>query len=401
MSTKLTYGSGIICELEGVDVVRAKGTSTIDVDDVATQVQQEFNAPLDYPPLASATVPGDTVAIALTYGTPRMFQVVAGTLSALESAGVEKSNISILLAPEFATDPIAMQMLRDFSGEEVSISMHLSDDEEHLALLGVTKAGGPLRLNRLLCDADLVIPIGPTRGSDNQRHPAGMLFPLFSDQESVGRFNSPAWHESDAARHKLESEAGECDWMLGVGLALQVIPGPLGEIAGLYCGTPNGVRAAAERGYREIWSTEVKQRADLIVATIVGNEAQQTWQNLSRALAIADELLEPGGAIAICSEIATRPGPSGKRLRNAQDLAAVERKLLTDQFTDSAAALFLCRSLQRGTVYLKSQLDPAIVEGLGLAPISSDQEIERLTNAYRRCLVLEEAQHLEPKLVNA
>ncbi len=400
---KISYGNGNICELPLADAVtvRAHAARTLAGERVAIAVQQAFAQPLDYPDLPSATVPGDTVAIALEHGTPQMLQVVAGTLSALQHAGVESASITILLAAEFAGDDASQHALRELAGDEVTVVVHGAEGEYKSSLLGVTKAGLPLRLNRILCDADLVIPIGPSRGNEDELLPDGMLYPRFADQETLSRFRATDSHDTSHARQKLLSEIEECEWLLGIGLALQVVPAPNDGIVGLYCGTPKSSTTAAREQYHEVWSADVSGRADLVVATIVGNDSQQTWQNLSRVLAIAEELVEPGGAIAICSEIAVRPGPSGKRLRNAQDLAAVERKILTDNFADSAAALVLCRMLQRGTIYLKSQLDGAYVESLGLAPIRSDQELERLTNAYPRCLVLEEAQRLEPKLVNA
>ncbi len=398
---KLSNDNNKTCDLVGDAIVTVRGSSAsiIVEHNIAHEVQQAFAHPLDYPQLASATVPGDTVVVAVDHAPPCLLQVIAGTLAALEHAGVDRSSITLLLSSEFASDQAVQKQLREFAGDEINFIVHAPDDEEHLALLGVTGAGLPLRLNRVLCDADLVIPIGPVRGSEFDRHPWGMLFPQFSDQETLGRFRSPSFHETSVARKKLAGEIRECDWMLGVGLALQVIPGPQGQIAAFCCGASAGIAPAALAQYREVWSRDVSQRADLIVAKIVGDDAQQTWQNLSRALASADELLEPGGAIAICSEIATRPGPSGKRLRYAQDLADVERKLLKDTFADSAATLRICRHLQRGTIYLQSQLDGAMVESLGFAPIESDQELERLVSSYRRCIVLEEAQHLEPKFV--
>jgi nickel-dependent lactate racemase len=400
MTKTLTYGNTNTCSLEGANVVsvRANIVATIPTNDIAQHVQTVLANPCDYPPLESATVPGDTVAIAVDHSAPRMVEVVAGTLAALNKSGVENTNITVLLAPEFDADKESQEVLRSILGDGITLTVHLADDPEKLAMLGVTQAGLPLRLNRILCDADIVIPIGPTRGSEKQAHPVGSLFPRFSDSETIGRFHAPASQETSASRAKLAQEITESDWMLGVGLALEIVPGPLGEVARVCCGTPQGVAKLASSEYQKIWSAEVPSRADLVVATIVGDASQQTWLNLSRALEIASELLEPGGAIAICSEIAVRPGASGKRLHDAQDIAKVERHLLKDHYADSSAALVLCRQLQRGTVYLKSQLAAGVVEALGLAPIGSDEELARLAKSYRQCLVLEEAQHLEPRV---
>jgi nickel-dependent lactate racemase len=398
--TTITYGNAKTCELEGANVVSAHAhtTTTIPATQIASEVQKALANPCDYPPLENATVPGDTVAIAVDHDTPQFLEVIAGTLAAFHSAGVEISNITLLLAPEFENDKSGQEAIRKLLGDEISLAIHQPDDSEKTAMLGVTQAGLALRLNRILCDADLVIPIGPTRGSEKQAHPVGSLFPRFSDSETIGRFNAPASQETSTDREKLAQEIIESDWMLGVGLALEIVPGPNGEVARVCCGTPQGVAKLASDEFKRVWSVEVPHRADLVLATITGDTSQQTWLNLSRAIEIAEDLLEPGGAIAICSEIDKRPGASGKRLHDAQDMAKVEKQLLKDQHSDSAAALVLCRQLQRGTVYLKSNLASGVIEALGLAPIDSDQELARLAKSYRQCLVLEEAQHLEPRL---
>jgi nickel-dependent lactate racemase len=397
---KLSYGNGATYELQHQCVTRvgANRVSTIAGQEVALAVREALASPLDYPNLASATVPGDSVTVALQYQTPQLGYVLEGVLAALEHAGVEKTSIKVLLAAEFVGDTELQQTLRDIAGGEVTFVLHDAGVEDQLALLGITEASRTLRLNRVLCDADLVIPVGPVRGEAQSIGTSASMFPGFSDEETRSRFQAPASHETAKANQKLAAEVRECDWMLGVGLALQIVPGPDGSVAGVFCGTPSGTANAASATYREVWSAPVPERADLVVATIVGNDTQQSWQNLSRALIAAEEVLAPGGAIAVCSEIASRPGLSGKRLRDAADLAETEQKMLKDEYADSLAALQLCRSLQRGTVYLKSRLEPGVVERLGLAPITSNQELERLVQTYRRCVVLEEAQHLLPSL---
>jgi nickel-dependent lactate racemase len=396
----LCYGNGETYKLDQnkLSWVRAKATKTIKEREVALAVREAIANPIDYPNLASATVPGDTVAIALQYETPQVLSVLEGLLWALKQAGVEKSSITLLLAAEFSEDAAMQQAIRDLAGGDVAVVVHDAGIEEQMALLGVTEANRMLRLNRILCDADLVIPAGPLHLDSSAIGLSGRLFPEFSDEQTRNRFHAPAAHETLQARQKLVAESRECDWMLGVGLALQVVPGPDGSVAKIYCGTPDGITQAANTAYHDTWDTEVAGQVDLVIATIVGNGAQQTWHNLSRALIAAEEMLAPGGAIAICSEIAARPGPSGRRLRDAADLADVERKLMKDEFRDSLAALQLCRSLQRGTVYLKSHLAPEVVERLGFAPIASNQEIDRLVQTYERCTVLEEAQYLLPTL---
>lgn len=393
---KLSYGKHNACDIPRADAISIGPSSMpmIPRQEVAGWVRHALSSPLDFPDLASSTVPGDMVVLAIQYGIPLVQNVVQGALDALGHAGIESSSITVLITSQFAADSAALRELKEVIRDSAKLVIHSAEDDE-LALLGITNSERLLRLNRVLCDADLVIPIGVTK-SPERTDVVDSLLAAFSDTQTLRRFHSPLSHETDATRQKLEHEVAECLWMLGVNLTLQVVPGPRSEIATVYCGTPEGVQRAAQETFHELWAQGVEARSDLVMASIVGDSAQQTWQNVSRALSLAEELLEPGGAIAICTEMATRPGPSVNRLQDAPDLMEVERKLLKDDFPDSLSALTLCRSLQRGTVYLKSRLDPSLVESLGLAPINSEQELERLTHRYRRCLVLEEAQYLFP-----
>jgi hypothetical protein len=90
------------------------------------------------------------------------------------------------------------------------------------------------------------------------------------------------------------------------------------------------------------------------------------------------------------------PGPSLRRPTNQGDYEHLERVLQRDRMVDSRRALLICRALQRGPVYLHSQLDSDLVESLGFAPIASDEELARLAKSYRRPVVLEDAHRLLP-----
>lgn len=381
-----------------ITTLGARPVDPIGQTDLPKHVMQAFEAPLDYPPLSEATVPGDFVAIALHAEVPQVGQILAGTISALSHAGVEESHITVLIPAQL--DDLRGE-LQNIVGPEISIHLHAPNDLDGLALLGVTKGGLPLRLNRILCEADVIIPIGSTCIDSPYRHPRGMIVPTFSDQETLARFQAPRSVENATQRTKLAKEVEESEWLLGLGIAMEVVPGPEGTVAQCYCGTPPTVaRAAAER-YREIWCQPTSETADLVVAMVRENVKQLDWHALGQALSAVEELVETGGAIVLCSDLTSQPGQALKRLFNAGDLSVVEEKIKRDPFADSYLALQLCRVLQRHTIYLASALDPEIVEGYGLAPLSNEQELQRLIGAYRSCILLKDAQFLRPTLENA
>ena len=64
-----------------------------------------------------------------------------------------------------------------------------------------------------------------------------------------------------------------------------------------------------------------------------------------------------------------------------------------DHSPDSWPAWQLARALQRGPVYFLSQLDADDVEEMGLAPIESFDELERLARPRDSCIVLDDSQY--------
>jgi hypothetical protein len=71
----------------------------------------------------------------------------------------------------------------------------------------------------------------------------------------------------------------------------------------------------------------------------------------------------------------------------------VARKILHDRDADSWPAWQLARALQRGPVYLMSQLDSETVEELGLAPVESVDDLARLAARSDSFVVVEDSQN--------
>ena len=61
--------------------------------DPAVSIRKALEAPRDYPPLASATVPGDQVVVTIPAGMPALEPLAWGVLQALMDAGVEPAHL--------------------------------------------------------------------------------------------------------------------------------------------------------------------------------------------------------------------------------------------------------------------------------------------------------------------
>jgi hypothetical protein len=357
--------------------------------DPVAAVIHALEEPLDFPPLAAATVSGDHVAIAIDEAIPCLGGVLRGAMEALRRAGVEPQEISIVTADD-ETNRACQAELGELAELSPAFVVHDPSDKNDLCIVGITKRGEPLLVNRAIFDADVVLPVGLARPTSRVY---GSLFPRFSDAASIARYRLPS--HVDAADHPNGrfDETEEAGWLIGAPLVVEVVPGGGDSLAQVIAGEPRAVAARCEKLYRERWLLHSPQRVNLVIATITGGPRAQRWENVGRALAMADPLLAEGGAIAICSNLSQPPGESLGRLIGSDDLEKAERKILRDQAEDSWPAWQLARALQRGPVYLLSQLDEQTVEDLGAAPVADVAELVRLAGRQESFAIVEDSQH--------
>lgn len=355
---------------------------------------ESLRAPLDYPPLAQCVTPADRVVLALEPGLPQVESLVAEVAAALLQAGLDADGLTILRT---ADDPASQEVLRELPEsvrDRVTLVTHDPGDRAKLAYLAATHEGTQILLNRVLTDADVVLPLARLR---NPALPGyfgfpGAVYPTFSDAQTQLRFRAAPATETPASHAtRLQAECDEVGWLLGLMFAIQVLPGPGDSILDVLAGETSAVVAQGRQRYEEAWRSTVPRRAALVVAAIEGGAAEQTWANVGIALDLARSLVEEGGAIAVCSELADAPGPGVQRLMGARSRSHVVRELRKERPNDVLPATQLAQALDHGDVYLLSRLDPTLVEELEMAPIAGPDELVRLTQRYPSCILVSNA----------
>ena len=96
-------------------------------------------------------------------------------------------------------------------------------------------------------------------------------------------------------------------WLLGINFTIQVVPAAGDGSCTCWPGRTKRFAAAAASFIAPPGGV-AGRAASLVVAAIEGGRPQQTWENLGRTLATAARLVEDGGAIAVCCELAAAPG---------------------------------------------------------------------------------------------
>jgi hypothetical protein len=401
--TTLTFGNSLSFELDLSDFtfLAANCQAYPTLNDPARAVREALASPRGYPGLAAATVPGDHVAIALASEVPQIASIVRGVIGAMLDANVAPAMITIVSRAPIENREELDRELTAIGAGGVKFELHDPDDEQRLAMVGVNLRGEPLRMNRTLAEADFVLPIGVgqspgTNGDGGEKFAS--LFPQFSSREAADRIKSQAASESPKQHKRRSKEIDEAGWLLGVGMTVSVVPSAAGGVAAVLAGDPEIVARAASEHARSIWERSVQRQGDLVIATVVGDHRQQTWENVARALTAAAPLVEPGGAIALCTELDELPSGPLNRLLEAVDFGDVQCELLQDDAVEAHPAMVLAKALDSGPVYLRSRLPADVVESLGMTPIQDDDELAHLAAARDHCVVIEEAQHVIPKL---
>jgi len=363
------------------------------VDPIAA-VQQALSEPLDFPPLAAGIVPGDHFAIAVDSNVPRVGSIVRGTADALIDAGVAAQDVTVVTC-----NLETAQRCRDEFPDTTSAPqfvVHDPSDEQNLCVIGMTKRGVAVRVNRTLFEADVVLPIGCARVRAHGAYES--LFPQFFGAETIAKYRTPSLRKELTPVKGKRSAADEAGWMVGPPMTMLVVPAGNEQVSQVLAGEPRAVARRGKKLCRERWLLHSRQRVNLVVATVTGGNSAQTWANVARALAMAERIGEEKCAVAICSNLAEPPGKSLGRLVGSDDLAATERKISHDAAADTWAAWHLARALQRGPVYFMSQLTTEAVEDLGLAPVESVDDLVRLAGRHESFAVVADAQYAVVKV---
>jgi nickel-dependent lactate racemase len=364
----------------------------LDAAETFSLVRDALQSPWQYPPLRQAVVPGDQVVVALDLAIPEPAGVLRAICATLGEGGVDTGSITVLTASEASADMRGSPALP----EGITWAVHDPDDRNRLAYLASTAMGRRVYLDRLLTDADVVVPVGRLAYDRvlGYRGPWSLLFPDLSDRETARSFQDMAgadWPDREHPPRALE-EAAEVSWLLGSQFHLGIVAGARGP-AEAVAGLESVVRSDGTRCLDHAWTFEADSRADLVLVGIGQAGIAATLEHLAAALTNAERLVAHGGKIVVLSRAEGTIGPALKRV-----LAVDDPRLATsatrghESDPDHALACQFARAMAWADVYLLSALDAQVIEESPLAPLARPEEVRRLVAVSRSCLLLSQAE---------
>jgi len=251
-------------------------------------IKRSLKNPCNSKPLKKLVVPGNKILIIIPDLTRRMplKLIIPIYFDELLSAGIQYKDITLLIA--LGTHrPMTQIEIKELVGKEVikkvKIINHNWIDNSQLVDMGITRLGTPIKVNRLVFDADFVIGIGSVKPHRTAGWSGGgkIIDPGVSGSETVGltHWRSIKFEASDIMgkvdnpmRNEIEKVAEEA----GLNFITNVVLNRNNEISFVSSGHFISAHRECVKFADKIYRINIPEKADILIAGI-GIWANDFW----------------------------------------------------------------------------------------------------------------------------
>jgi hypothetical protein len=348
---------------------------------------------LEYPPLRECVIPGDRVALVPDLECAELPQLLTAILEVLTSVPAEGVSPLLMLPADPAGQ--GWESLRSTWPEslrKIPVVLHDPADRTLVSYVASTAGGERIYLNREAAEADVLITVGLMRFDSVYGVRGGMsaVFPGLSDAETVRRTGFADFHQyRPQQRDERRGLVDEIGSLLGTQYSVQLVPGPGGPAA-VFAGPGTAVHAAGTALLQQCWTARPAKRTELALISISA-APPCAWSVLGEALEKASPWVEDGGRIAVLADLPLPCGPAAEIIRRSRDPQEAIEVLRRHPLADGIEMLRLLETSQLARVYLLSSLPGEILEEFGVFQLADADELQRLLDQSRSCVVLPNA----------
>lgn len=392
---KLEFGLGTstqvveVPEKNLIGVLRAKPAPAIASEE--EEVRRALREPVGAPPLRQVVRSGEKIAVITSDITRPMptRKVMPALLDELYAAGVKPEDITLVFAlgsHRSQTD----EERRRLAGERAWNEIRCVDcDPDDCVHLGITSAGTPVDITRVVAEADRRICLGNVEYHYFAGYSGGAkaIMPGCSTRAAIQSNHSMMVRAEAAAgnlktnpvRRDIEEAAALC----GIDYILNVVLGEHKEILRAAAGDVTLAHRELCAFLDKIYLNELPQAADIVLVSQGGAPKDLNLYQTQKALDNARHAVRQGGIIILigsCREglgervfeqwMTTSPSPEAMIERIGRDFQLGGHK---------AAAIAI--TLQKAKIFLVSELEDDFVRSIFLTPQPSAQAA--LEQAFR------------------
>jgi nickel-dependent lactate racemase len=336
--------------------------------DAIAAVQEALANPIGSPPLSQLVRAGQKVAIVVSdFTRPTPSGLILGpVLAELHSAGIIKQNIIIVIACGLhVPSPLKNQeiMLGKQILAEYQVVNHLADDES-MKYVGTTSGGIPVKINKIVAEADLIISIGAV----DPHHWAGFsgggknLLPGVSSRETVNAHHillmDPHTGVGQLAGNKFRQQLEEAARLAKFNFIINVVLSPDKKIAFVAAGdVVEAHRACTDYSASKLQVT-IAEQADIVIASPGGFPRDSTfWQTDGKCVSPIAPVVKDGGIAIIVSRCDKGFGDDEfANLLGTKNFSELETALKQGPFSTALAKAYnFARLAQRVQIYLVTE----------------------------------------------
>ena len=294
------------------------------VEDAQGEVRRSLAEPIDYPSLGRCLAPGDKVAFVVDREIPLADEIVAAAIEVAISSGVRTDDLAVVVESDSDLPLRISQRLPKGTLGAVLIERHHPNNERSLRYVANTREAHPLYVNRILAEADFVVPILAIRPKRQwvDFGPFTGIFPVFGNQDWQSRAidllrTKKLRHKTPQPRSSIRSHMKtahsrmrrwneEARWLLGLEFAVFVVTAPESKALGIFSGQWKKAYEAATALSSRLWSIAIERPFSAAIATVVGTNSQDPML-VNRALLNVATVTSAGAKIVLCAALTETP----------------------------------------------------------------------------------------------
>jgi lactate racemase len=353
--------------------------------------EDALDRPIGAEPLEKLAAPSARVLLLvddITRQTPAG-ALLPGIILRLERAGVERANIKILIAAGTHSHMTQEELGRKLGPETLGrypVSLHHWREEDHLRKIGESSDGTPIRVNRMLAEADLVIGVGQIVPHRVMGFTGGssIVQPGVSGPEITGHTHwlsalYPGAEIMGFADNPVRREVEQIAKQAGLRFIVNVVMDGRERVIHVVAGDPVAAHYKGAEHSRSIYGAPQSELADVVVAESYPAD-YDLWQ-AAKGIYSSELAVKPGGVVVLitkCYHGVSTEHPEVERL-GYRPVEEIKGMVAAKQITDLIAAAHLAhvgrviRDRARA-IMVSGGIPTGVQRRIGFEPARSPQE---------------------------
>ena len=364
------------------------------------QIGEALSAPIQSPPLDDLFSSGDSVLIVVSDATraTASAQIINLLVRRLIQIGISPADLAIIFATGIhrpVTPEEKIELLTPFIAQRVKTIDHAAYDSSQMVLLGTTKPGTPIEVNRALKDFSHVV----TTGAIGFHYFAGFtggrksICPGLASARTIEATHMLAFDFETGGRRAgvgtglLDGNAvhEECERiaaMIEPRFSINSVVDERGRAVRIYAGDWRAAHREACEAYLANHSLRIHTKHEIVIVSCGGSPYDINLIQAHKALDMAAHACTEGGAIVLVAECRDGLGrPDFLKWFNEKSSRALEARLREAYEVNGQTAWSLLMKAERYQIHLVSNLPDEDVQRMRMMPAGTLSEaLQRLND---------------------